>query len=313
MEATPHTLPGIRRFRHRRTDEATRLARRDTHLGPECLIWPVFLVRGEAVRQPIDAMPGVCRYSADALCRELDHLVPLGLKAILLFGVPDVKGLDQAWSPDGIVQRAIPVLKRRFPQLEIITDVCLCSFTPDGHCHIGDNDATCAVLARVAASHAAAGADTVAPSDMMDGRVQAIRQVIPASVRILSYAAKYASAWYGPFREAADCAPQHGDRKTYQMDPGHSTEALEEIAADLEEGADAVIIKPALAYLDIITRARTAFDCPIAAYNVSGEYVMLREAGPAVIDETLLAIRRAGADLIISYFTPTLLTRGLGA
>ena len=297
----------FKRFRHRRVDATTRLAWRDTHLEPGCYIWPVFLVHGHDRCDPIAAMPEVYRYSVDRLCAELERLVPLGLQAVLLFGVPDTKGLEQAWATDGIVQTAIPVLKARFPALEIVTDVCLCSFTPDGHCHVGDNDTTIELLARVAASHAAAGADTVAPSDMMDGRVQAIRAAIPSSTRILSYAAKYAAAFYGPFRDAADCAPRQGDRKTYQMDPGHSTEALEEIAADLEEGADAVIVKPALAYLDIIARARARFDCPIVAYNVSGEYVMLRQGGPAMIEEALLAMRRAGADRIITYFAPELL------
>jgi len=297
----------FKRFREHRMDEATRLAWRDTHLTPDGFIWPVFLVAGRDRREPIEAMPEVYRYSTDRLCAALEPLIPFGLKAILLFGVPTDKGVEQAWAADGIVQTAIPVLKARFPGLEIITDVCLCSFTPDGHCQVGDNDATIELLARVAVSHAAAGADTVAPSDMMDGRVQAIRAAIPRSVRILSYAAKYASTFYGPFRDAADCAPRQGDRKTYQMDPGHSTEALDEIAADLEEGADAIIIKPALAYLDIIARARARFECSIAAYNVSGEYTLLRQGGPAMIEEALLAMRRAGADRIITYFTPRLL------
>jgi len=302
------------RFRQRRVDEATRARNCETTLAVRDFIWPVFLVEGRSVRQPIASMPDVYRFSADTL---LDELVPLtgrGLASVLLFGVPATKGIEQAWAADGIVQQAVPLIKRKFPALEVITDVCLCSFTADGHCHVGDNDKTCELLARIAVSHATAGADIVAPSDMMDGRVWFIKQALTAhgfaATQIMSYAAKYASGYYGPFRDAADCAPKHGDRKTYQMDPANAIEAMDEIAADIEEGATSVIVKPALAYLDIIARARQTFSCPIVAYNVSGEYTMLKHAVASgamksdVIPETLLGIKRAGAHRIISYFTP---------
>ncbi len=309
----------FRRFRWRRCDEATRAQFRETTLRAEDFIWPVFLVDGCARSEPIAAMPGVARMSCDALIEALAQPVAHGLRAVLLFGVPDAKGVAQAYAGDGIVQRAIPAIKRVFPALELITDVCLCSYTHDGHCHIGDNDETCALLARMAVSHARAGADAVAPSDMMDGRVWYIRAALHAAqaahTRIISYAAKFASAYYGPFRDAAQCAPRAGDRATYQLDPANGCEALDEIAADLDEGATAIIIKPALAYLDIIARARNRFTCPLIAYNVSAEYVMLQNAvrdgvaARTIIDETLLSIKRAGADRIISYFTPTLLAR----
>jgi porphobilinogen synthase len=234
-----------------------------------------------------------------------------------LFGVPQKKGIEQAYSAGGIVQSAIPVIKSKFPELEIITDVCLCSYTEDGHCHIGDNDKTCEVLAEIAVSQAKAGADIVAPSDMMDGRVHYIKEALKKNnfpkVKILSYGAKYASNFYGPFREAADCLPKSGDRKSYQMDYSNSNEAMEEIAADIDEGADQIMIKPALSYLDIIAKARAKFKIPLVAYNVSGEYVMLKKAvkagdcAPDVILESLVSIKRAGADRIVSYFSPAVL------
>lgn len=309
----------FKRFRQRRVDEATRKRWREHSLSRDMFIWPVFLVNGPLVKKELSSMPGVYHYSVDRFLIDAEPLVENGLKAVLLFGVPEQKGIEQASRSDGIVQQAVPRIKQAFPGLQVITDVCLCSFTGDGHCHIGDNDATCKILARIALSHAAAGTDVVAPSDMMDGRVWHISHALQehgyTRTRIMSYAAKYASNYYGPFRFAAHCAPKHSDRKTYQMDPGNSREALDEIAADLEEGAQAVIIKPALAYLDIIARARQQFTCPIAAYNVSGEYTMILSAigsGAAaedIIYETLLSIRRAGADRIISYFTPWILER----
>ena len=266
-------------------------------------------------------MPGVARLSADLLLKEARELIPLGLRSLLLFGVPDRKGVEEAWNPEGAVQQALPLLRRELPGLELITDVCLCSFTLDGHCECGTNDETFDLLAKVALSHARAGAHTVAPSDMMDGRVWRIRKELDSNgfsgVPVMSYAAKYASAYYGPFREAADCAPKYGDRRSYQMDPPNAEEALEEIAADLEEGAESVIVKPALSYLDVIHRARLRFpELPIAAYNVSGEYTMLTKmvseglAKPEIVDETLVSIKRAGADRIISYFTPMVLRKG---
>lgn len=309
----------FKRFRRNRADEETRLRHRETFLKKSDFIWPVFLVAGRGVAREIPSMAGVFRYSADRLIDVLGPLAAAGLKSVLLFGVPSEKGIEQAYSSDGIVQSAIPLVKKNFPALEIITDVCLCSYTPDGHCHIGDNDETCGVLADIALSHARAGADTVAPSDMMDGRVYFIKKALTengfSGVKIMSYAAKYASNFYGPFRSAADCAPASGDRKTYQMDPANVNEALEEIAADMDEGADSVIIKPALAYLDVIAKARARFDIGIAAYNVSGEYQMLRRSvdgkivAADVIDEVLVSIKRAGADRIISYFTPEVLDR----
>ena len=320
----------FKRFRHKRIDEKTRKKYQETFLHKSDLIWPVFLVDGVNIKQEISSMPDVYHFSSDVLIRELNPLVKSGLKSALLFGVPEKKGIEQAYAPDGIVQKAIPKIKKAFPELEIITDVCICSFTENGHCHIGDNDKTCEILAKIAVSHAAAGADIVAPSDMMDGRVYYIKEALTelqstkngdcrrpgecsGSPQIMAYAAKFASNYYGPFRDAADCAPKSGDRKSYQMDYTNSNEAMEEIAADIEEGANSIIIKPALAYLDIIAKARMKFSCPIVAYNVSGEYKMLKtaikngDAKEEIIYETLLAMKRAGADRIISYFTPEIL------
>jgi len=313
----------FKRFRNRRIDEKTRKKYQENFLENSDFIWPVFLVNGENVKQKISSMPGVFHFSSDVFISELAPLVKLGLKSVLLFGVPEKKGIEQAYLPDGIVQKAIPEIKKVFPELEIITDVCLCSFTEDGHCHIGDNDATCEVLAKIATSHAEAGADIVAPSDMMDGRIYFIKKAfenfqstknVDCIPQIMSYAAKFASNYYGPFRDAADCVPKSGDRKTYQMNFANSKEAMEEIAAGIDEGADSIIIKPALAYLDIIAKAKMKFSCPIVAYNVSGEYKMLKtavkngDAKEEIIFETLLSIKRAGADRIISYFTPEILT-----
>ena len=321
----------FKRFRFKRIDKNTRAKYQETLLNKSDFIWPVFLVNGRNIKQEISSMPDVFHFSSDVLIRELKPLVKSGLKSVLLFGVPEKKGIEQAYSPDGIVQKAIPLIKKTFPELEIITDVCLCSFTENGHCHIGDNDATCEILAKIAVSHAVAGADVVAPSDMMDGRVYYIREALtnmksPSPTlkkgecrrpgecsdhpKIMSYAAKFASNYYGPFRDAADCAPKSGDRKSYQMDYANSEEAMEEIAADIDEGTNSIIIKPALAYLDIISKARMKFSCPIVAYNVSGEYKMLKmaiengDAKEEIIYETILSMKRAGADRIISYFTP---------
>ncbi len=307
----------FKRYRDRRIDAATRLKHQETFLKKEDFIWPIFLLEENDRVEKIDSMPSLYRYSADKLMPVLEEHINRGLKAVLLFGVPDKKGIEMAYSPEGIVQKAVPLIKKAFPRLEVITDVCLCSFTQDGHCHIGDNDKTCALLAKVALSHARAGADIVAPSDMMDGRVFYIRKALDEAgftkVRIMSYAAKYASSFYGPFRTAADCAPKKGDRKSYQMDPPNAQEAMEEIASDIEEGASSIIIKPALSYLDIIYRAKQKFRVPIVAYNVSGEYSMLKLlmekglAGKDIVMETLISIKRAGADRIISYFTPEML------
>jgi porphobilinogen synthase len=307
----------FKRFRCRRADEAARLKHRETFLSAADFIWPVFLVEGKGIAQAVPAMPGVFRYSADTALKELGKLVPKGLRSVLLFGVPKKKGVEQAYRRDGIVQKAIGLIKKRFPAVEVISDVCICSYNPTGHCHIGDNDRTCAVLAEVALSHAAAGADCVAPSDMMDGRVfhikKRLREHDLGRVRIMSYAAKFASGFYGPFRDAADCAPESGDRKSYQMDPANRDEAMEEIRADLDEGAESIIIKPALSYLDIICRAKQNFSRPVVAYNVSGEYAMVLalsgglKKSAHLMEETLISIKRAGADRIISYFVPAVL------
>ncbi|HEX3057494.1 MAG TPA: porphobilinogen synthase, partial [Gaiellaceae bacterium] len=273
---------------------------------------------------PDAALPAMSRVTVDGLLREVEELVGLGVRAVILFGIPDAKDEEAtgAWEDDGIVQRALRALRPEFPELVLVTDVCLCEYTSHGHCGVvvdGEvhNDRSLELLARTAVSHAEAGADVVAPSDMMDGRVLAIREALDddgfESAPILSYAAKYASAFYGPFREAAGSAPSFGDRRGYQMDPANVREALRECELDLEEGADAVIIKPALPYLDVIRAAREAFDAPIAAYSVSGEYAMVKAAARGgwldeqqAALESLTAIKRAGADLIISYWTKDL-------
>lgn len=292
----------------------------ETHLSTNNLVFPLFVVGGERVKAEITSMPGIFRFSVDTVLRECDELVSLGIKSVLLFGVPNHK--DEAASsvlaPNGVVQTAIRVIKSRFPELQIITDVCLCSYTTHGHCGLVDegrilNDESVELLAKQALSHAESGADMVAPSDMMDGRVGAIRKLLDENcyqdMGIMSYAAKYASSFYGPFRDAADSAPQFGDRRSYQMDPRNSDEAIREIELDLQEGADIVMVKPALAYLDIVRRAKSEFNVPLAAYNVSGEYAMVKAAaergwidGTRVMMETLTSIKRAGADVIVTYF-----------
>jgi porphobilinogen synthase len=306
-----------RRLRRR---EAVRRMVQETHLHREDLIYPMFVVPGKGVRQEVPSMPGVFRLSGDRLALEAREVADLGLPAVLLFGLPQKKDetASEAASPKGTVQQAVRRLKKEVPNLVVITDVCLCGYTSHGHCgliHQGevDNDATLEVLAQVAVSHAEAGADLVAPSDMMDGRVGAIREALDERgfemTPILSYAVKYASSFYGPFRDAAECAPAFGDRRAYQMDPANAREALREAALDVEEGADLLMVKPALPYLDIIAALAAEFDLPLAAYQVSGEYAMIKAAAQkgwldetAVMLETLTAIKRAGADLILTYF-----------
>ncbi|MBV8479816.1 MAG: porphobilinogen synthase [Actinobacteria bacterium] len=314
------SFPEVRLRRFRRTGGLRGLVR-ETHLSLDQFVMPLF-VAPEALAD--DALPAMSRVTVDGALREVEELVGLGVGAVILFGIPDEKDEEAtgAWEDDGIVQRALRALRPEFPELVLVTDVCLCEYTSHGHCGVivdGEvhNDRSLELLARTAVSHAEAGADVVAPSDMMDGRVHAIREALDEheleSTPILSYAAKYASAFYGPFREAAGSAPSFGDRRGYQMDPANAREALRECELDLDEGADAVIIKPALPYLDVIRAAREAFDAPIAAYNVSGEYAMVKAAAAGgwlderqAAVESLTAIKRAGADLIISYWTKQL-------
>ncbi|MGQ9533484.1 MAG: porphobilinogen synthase [Desulfotomaculales bacterium] len=312
------------RLRRLRVNEAVRRLVRETDLHPRQFLWPVLVVPGRGVREEVAAMPGVYRYSADVLVEEVGRNAELGLGGLLVFGVPSHKDevASEAYADEGVVQRAVRALKAAFPELLVATDVCLCAYTSHGHCGVVKggkilNDPSLELLARTAVSHARAGADMVAPSDMMDGRVGTIRRALDQAgfieTLVMSYAAKYASGFYGPFREAAESAPQFGDRRTYQMDPPNAREALREVALDLEEGADIVMVKPALAYLDVIRRVREAFDCPVAAYSVSGEYSMIKAAaGRGWLDERKIvlevttALRRAGADIIITYYAPLL-------
>jgi porphobilinogen synthase len=299
---------------------------RETRLHPSQLVLPLFVRFGRKLRRPIAAMPGVFQVSPDELVREAAQALEAGVPAVLLFGIPETKDAraSGAYAPKGIVQQAVRLLKRELPPLLIITDVCLCEYMSHGHCGVVGrgragaeilNDPSLKLLARAAASQVEAGADMVAPSDMMDGRVGAIRAQLDAlgfiNTPILSYAAKFASAFYGPFREAAESAPKFGDRRSYQMDAANGAEALREVALDLQEGADIVMVKPALAYLDVLCRVKTQFGCPTAAYSVSAEYSMIKAAAAngwiderAVTLETLLAMRRAGADLLITYAAP---------
>ena len=313
------SFPEVRMRRLRRNESLRRLVR-ETTLSVDDLVLPLFVVPGSRVAQPVRSMPGVHQFSVDRVVEECRRVADLGIPAVILFGIPESKDAtgSAAYRPDGVVQRAVEAIKREVPALLVITDVCLCEYTDHGHCGVlagteVDNDATLELLAREALSHARAGADMVAPSDMMDGRVGAIREMLDDEgfemVPILSYAAKYASAFYGPFREAAQSAPQFGDRRGYQMDPANADEALREVELDLEEGADIVMVKPALAYLDIVRRVKDTFGCPVAAYQVSGEYSMIKAATAQgwldeqrVVLETLTAIRRAGADFILTYF-----------
>jgi porphobilinogen synthase len=315
------SFPLTRPRRLRRTDALRRLTR-ETRLSVDQLVYPLFVASGTHLKQEIGAMPGQFRWSTDTVAGEAQEVAALGIPAVLLFGLPEEKddAGSGAFAADGIVQQAARAIKRAAPDLLVIADTCVCEYTSHGHCGVlagpDDpdvvNDATLEVLARTAVSQAEAGVDVVAPSDMMDGRVGAIRRALDergfAHVPVLSYAAKYASAFYGPFREAADSAPQFGDRRTYQMDPPNVREALREIALDLDEGADAVMVKPALAYLDVIRAARERFDAPLAAYNVSGEYSMVKAAAAngwlderRVVTEVLTGIVRAGADIVITY------------
>ena len=306
-----------RRLRH---SEALRRMIRETSLSVNDLILPLFAIGGKDTRNPISSMPGHFQLSVDNLLKTAKEAYSLGIPAIVLFGVPDRKDSlgTQAYAQDGIVQKATRAVKDKFPELVVITDVCLCQYTDHGHCGVVegdtiDNDASLDLIARTALSHAKAGADMVAPSDMMDGRVGEIREILDENnfsrIPIMSYAAKYCSAYYGPFRSAADSAPKFGDRRTYQMDPANALEAIREVTMDIEEGADIIMVKPALAYLDIICRVREEIDLPVAAYNVSGEFSMIKAAekmgwidGSKVMMETLTAIKRAGADMILTYF-----------
>ncbi len=309
-----------RRMRRLRRHPTLRRMVTETRLSVDDLVLPLFVCPGEGVRTEISSMPGNFHLSVDRVVEEAREVAELGIPAVILFGLPETKDPEgsEAWSMDAPVQRAVSAIKEALPDLMVLTDVCMCEYTSHGHCGVLDghdllNDPTLELLTRAAVSHARAGADMVAPSDMMDGRVAAIRAGLDGAgfdqVAIMAYAAKYSSAFYGPFREAADSAPAFGDRKAYQMDPANADEALREIALDIEEGADIVMVKPALPYLDILRAARDRFDVPLAAYNVSGEFAMVHAAaqrgwidGDAVMMELLLSIRRAGAKMILTYF-----------
>ena len=312
------SFPELRLRRLRRT-EALRALVRESHVEVGDLVYPLFVVEGNKVKEEITSMPGIFHYSVDLLPKEVEEIAKLGLPAVLLFGIPEDKDEvgSAAYAPEGITQRAIRTIKKSVPELIVMTDVCLCEYTSHGHCGIivngyVDNDKTLELLARTAVSQAEAGADMVAPSDMMDGRVRAIRQSLDKNgfelIPIVSYAAKYASAFYEPFREAAQSTPQFGDRRSHQMDPPNWREALREVEQDIAEGADMVMVKPALAYLDVIRKVRDSFHHPLAAYNVSGEFTMVKAAAQLgwldekrIVLEILTAIKRAGADIIITY------------
>ncbi|HPO35576.1 MAG TPA: porphobilinogen synthase [Syntrophales bacterium] len=321
------------RPRRLRKNELFRRLVRETTVTVDDLVAPLFICPGRGVRRSVSSMPGVFQLSIDQAVKEVESLKNLDITAVILFGVPEGKdeSASGAFAHEGIIQRAIREIKKKVPEIIVITDVCLCEYTSHGHCGLlrkneVDNDLTLEVLAEVAVSHAKAGADMVAPSAMMDGQVGAIREALDEAgfeeIPIMAYSAKYASSFYGPFREAAESAPQFGDRKAYQMDPANSDEAMREISLDVSEGADIIMVKPALPYLDIIRRAKEEFDLPLAAYNVSGEYAMIKAAsqlgwmdGERVMMEVLTAIKRAGADLIITYFAPEAarLMKGKGA
>ncbi len=309
----------MRRFRRLRQTEEMRSFVRETRIGREDLIYPVFVQEGRDIREPVPSMPGVFRYSIDRLDEILARIKSLGIPAILLFGIPghkDERG-SGAYDPEGITQRAIRFIKEKMPSLLVIADICLCEYTSHGHCGLVEdgqvlNDETLPLLARAAVTNADTGADIIAPSDVMDGRVAAIRKALDEeghkNVPVLSYSAKYASGYYGPFRDAAESAPQFGDRRSYQMDPANARQAGEEMEDDLEEGADMLIVKPALAYLDILKMARDRFAVPVIAYNVSGEYSMVKAAArmgwieeKRIVMENMIAMKRAGADRIITY------------
>jgi porphobilinogen synthase len=293
---------------------------RETSLSPADFIYPLFIVEGDNVKREISSMPAQFQLSIDQALRECEEMVKLGVNSTILFGIPNEKDEvgSGAYADDGIIQKATRAIKKRFPEMIVVTDVCLCEYTSHGHCGVVENgyvqnDKTLELLAKEAVSHAQSGADIIAPSDMMDGRIDAIRNALDANALsdtpIMAYSAKYSSGFYGPFREAAESTPQFGDRKTYQMDFGNSDEAMREIALDIQEGADIVMVKPALSYLDVIRRTKDNFNMPICAYNVSGEYSMVKAAaragwldGEKVMMEVLTSIKRAGADLIITYF-----------
>ncbi|GAV25607.1 delta-aminolevulinic acid dehydratase [Carboxydothermus islandicus] len=307
------------RMRRLRANDKIRSMVRETHLHPDDFIYPLFIAPGEQYRKEVSSMPGVFQLSIDEAIKEAKEVHELGIPAVILFGIPEHKDEFgcEAYQDDGIVQKAIRAIKKEIPELYVITDVCLCEYTSHGHCGVvrnGEviNDETLELLAKTAVSHAKAGADMVAPSDMMDGRVRAIREALDENgfshIPIMAYSAKYASAFYGPFREAAESAPQFGDRRSYQMDPANGNEALREVWLDIEEGADIVMVKPALSYLDIVWRVKQEFGYPVCVYNVSGEYSLVKAAArngwieeKRIVLEILTSMKRAGADLIISY------------
>ena len=313
----------IRPRRLRSSDTLRRMVR-ETRVSPESLIYPLFIVEGENLVEPIPSLDGQWRYSPDRVCEAVEACRKAGVNKVLLFGIPAHKDAcgSEAWNPDGVVQQGIRAIKATYPDCYVITDVCMCEYTDHGHCgilcgHTVDNDKTLEVLSKTALSHVQAGADMVAPSDMMDGRVAAIRRILDENgyetVPIMAYSAKYASAFYGPFRDAAGSAPAFGDRRGYQMDPHNRREAIRECALDVEEGADILMVKPALSYLDIIREVSDTFDLPLCAYQVSGEYAMIKAAGAAglideyrVMCESALSIFRAGAGILITYFAKEL-------
>lgn len=319
----------MRRFRRLRANEAIRSAFRETQLSVSDFMYPMFVVEGSGVKTEIPSMPDIYRFSIDELEKEIKIIYELGIDKIMLFGIPNHKDPvgSQAYSEDGITQRAIAAVKRVCPDMYVAADVCLCEYTSHGHCGLLDghgciqNDETLELLAKTAVSQAKAGADMVAPSDMMDGRIGAIREALDEAgfpyVSLMAYSAKYASSYYGPFREAAGSAPQFGNRKTYQMDHHNGNEALRVMAYDWETGADIIMVKPALAYLDVLSRAKDSMNVPLAVYNVSGEYTMLKNAvtqgvmDQSVIYESLISMKRAGADLIITYFAKEMAEKGL--
>jgi porphobilinogen synthase len=310
----------VYRPRRLRRNEKLRSLMRETALSPHHLVYPVFLCPGKDVARPVSSMPGVAQLSVDRAVKECEEVAHLNIPAVILFGIPEQKDPmgSEAYADSGVVQTAIRAIKERVPELLVITDVCLCEYTDHGHCGVVkngdvDNDSSVELLAKEALSHARAGADVVAPSDMMDGRVGAIRRILDQNgfqqVAIMAYAAKYASGFYGPFREAAESTPQFGDRRSYQMDPANTDEALREVELDIREGADIVMVKPAMSYLDIVHRVKEKFGYPVAAYNVSGEYSMIKAASEngwideqRIMMEVLLSIKRAGADMILTYF-----------
>jgi len=311
-------FPQLRLRRLRRT-EMLRALVRESRVDIGDLVYPIFVAEGRGIKHEISSMPGIFHFSPDELASEVEEIAGLKIPAVILFGIPEHKDEvgSSAYHPEGVIQQAVRIIKKSVPQLLVVTDVCLCEYTSHGHCGViangdVDNDQTLPFLAKIALSHAEAGADIVAPSDMMDGRVKAIREMLDKNgfqhIPILSYATKYASAFYGPFREAAESAPQFGDRRSYQMDPPNAREALREAEQDINEGADIIMVKPALAYLDVIWRVRNSFNHPVAAYNVSGEYAMVKAAAQQgwvdeqrVVMEILTAIKRAGADIILTY------------